>query len=101
MHYVEMDDLLNCVIARHFFGKKRNNRRGKNQNTLELMLDRLYPQQKLDIVKTFVTVPSHISTHIMALNGIRNCFAHRYDLAESPNRRDFTKASSMFLQRKA
>jgi hypothetical protein len=35
-------------------------------------------------VKTFITVPSHISSHVMALNGIRNSFAHRYDLARVP-----------------
>ncbi len=84
MHYVELDDLLNRVITRHFFGRRRHRRRGINQNTLELMLDKLYPQQKLDIVKTFITVPNHVNSHVMALNDIRNSFAHTYNLAKLP-----------------
>ncbi len=56
------------------------------------MLDKLYPQQKLDIVKTFMEVPRDISSHVMALNDLRNSFPHRYDLARIPKSKRLYKA---------
>jgi hypothetical protein len=84
IRYVELDDLLNRIITQHFFGKGRVGRRGKKHSTLETMLDKLYPQQKLDVIKTFMEVPRDISSHVMALNDLRNSFAHRYNLAKIP-----------------
>ncbi len=48
------------------------------------MLDRLYPQQKLDVIKRFKEVPRDIINHIMALNMLRNSFAHHLHLSELP-----------------
>ena len=81
--YVEVDDLLNRAIVKHFF-PKRAARRGKKYATLQAMLDKIYPQQKLDIIKLFRDVPKDISSHIMALNDLRNSFAHRFDLSRVP-----------------
>lgn len=82
--YVELDGVLNRIITRHFFGKRRAGRQSKKHGILETMLDKLYPQQKLDIIKTFMDVPREISSHVMALNDLRNSFAHRDDLARIP-----------------
>lgn len=81
--YVEVDDLLNRTILRHFFGT-RAARRSKRYSALQAMLDKMYPQQKLDTVKVFRDVPREISGHIMALNDLRNSFAHRFDLGRVP-----------------
>jgi hypothetical protein len=84
MEYVEIDDVLNRAIAKHFFkGLKRPNH-SKRFGTLQEMLDRLYPQQKLDVIKSFKEVPRDITNHIMALNMLRNSFAHHFHLLELP-----------------
>ena len=56
------------------------------------MLDRLYPQQKLDILKLSRDVPTQVSNHIMALNTLRNTFAHRFHLADVPRSRRLYKS---------
>lgn len=81
MEYVEIDDLLNRAIVKHFF-RARSQRRGKRYATLQSMLGRLYPQQKLDTIKTFKQVPRDLCGHIMALNDLRNSFAHKFDLSQ-------------------
>jgi hypothetical protein len=83
MRYVEIDDLLNREIVKHFF-RARTERRGKRYATLQSMLGKLYPQQKLDTIKTFKQVPRDISGHIMALNDLRNSFAHKFHLSQIP-----------------
>lgn len=81
MRYVEVDDLLNRAIVKHFF-KAATARRGKRYATLQSMLGKLYPQQKLDTIKAFKEVPRDISGHIMALNDLRNSFAHKFHLSQ-------------------
>ncbi len=83
MRYVEVDDLLNRAIVKHFF-RAKTARRGKRYATLQSMLGKLYPQQKLDTIKTFKEVPRDISGHIMALNDLRNSFAHKFHLSQIP-----------------
>src|SRR6266581_4449991 len=86
VEYVEIDDVLNRAILKYIFRKER---RSKRVNTLETMLDRLYPQQKLDIVRAFMSVPNPICSHVMALNTLRNTFAHRFHLAGLPRSKRF------------
>ena len=83
MEYVEVDDVLNQTIRMQFFGKGRH-RKGKKYAAVQRMLERIYLQQKLDIVRGFKEVPRDISNHIMALNDIRNILAHRFDLRVLP-----------------
>ncbi len=83
MSYVEVDDLLNREIVKHFF-RTKNERRGKRYATLQSMLGKLYPQQKLDAIKTFKQVPRDIFGHIMALNDLRNSLAHNFRLEPIP-----------------
>ena len=83
IRYVEIDDLLNRTIGKHFF-KTRSARRSKRYLTVQAMLDKMYPQQKLDTIKVFRQVPRDISGHIMALNDLRNSFAHKFDLSRVP-----------------
>ena len=84
VQYVELDDVLNRTIFQHVFGKRTSRRKGKRRATVQAMLDHLYPQQKLDIVRSFKEVPRSISSSIMALNTLRNSLAHRFDLASVP-----------------
>ncbi len=86
MQYVQIDDVLNRTIVKHFFGT-RAARRSKKRATLEAMLDKLYPQQKLDTIRAFKDVPRDVSGHIMSLNDLRNSFAHRFDLSRVPRSR--------------
>ncbi len=89
--YVEVDDLLNRVIMEVLLGKARRRRSDRRFSTLNAMLDRLYPQQKIDILRSHHKVPDEICRHVMALNTIRNNFAHRYHLAEIPKSRRLYK----------
>lgn len=82
IQYVELDDVLNRLIVKHLFGKKAFRRGNKRVAGIQAMLDRIYPLQKLDIVKTFQNVPDRISNHVMTLNTLRNSFAHRFDLTK-------------------
>ncbi|HJR12675.1 MAG TPA: hypothetical protein VJ833_02105 [Rhodanobacteraceae bacterium] len=84
VQYVELDNVLNHTIFRHVFGKRRSRKRSKQTATLQAMLDHLYPQQKLDIVRSFKEVPKAIASSILALNTLRNSLAHRFDLASVP-----------------
>ena len=84
VQYVELDHVLNRTILVHVFGKRMSRRNGKRRVTVQSMLDHLYPQQKLDIVRGFKEVPRSISSSIMALNTLRNGLAHRFDLASIP-----------------
>jgi hypothetical protein len=81
MEYVNLDDVLNRTIITHVFGKKKAIRKSKKYRTFQIILAKIYPKQKLDIIKTFMDVPKYISSHIMALNDARNNFAHRFDIA--------------------
>ncbi len=83
IEYVEVDDMLNRTIVKHFFGR-RAARRNKKYAALEAMLDKMYPQRKLDTIKVIKEVPRDISSHIMALNDLRNSFAHRFNLSRVP-----------------
>jgi hypothetical protein len=84
MEYVEIDDVLNRTIGKHFLRGLKRPTRSKRLIALREMLDRLYPQQKLDVIKSFKEVPGNIANHIMALNTLRNTFAHRFHLSRIP-----------------
>lgn len=84
VRYVELDDVLNRTILKSLFDKGPLRRRSKKVTATQAMLDHLYPQQKLDIVKTLRDVPKRISSHVMALNTLRNSLAHRFDLTQIP-----------------
>ncbi len=98
MRYVELDDLLNHTILKHLL--KRGSRTNNKRRTVIAMLDRLYPIQKIDIVKTFLKVPATICDHIMALNTIRNSFAHRFDLKEIPKSKRLYKGKHDLFTKK-
>ncbi len=81
--YVEVDDMLNRTIVKYFF-RTGAARRSKKYAALQAILDKIYPQQKLDTIKVFKDVPREVSSHIMALNDLRNSFAHKFDLSRVP-----------------
>ncbi len=86
IRYVELDDVLNRAILKHFF-RTRAARRSKKYATLQNLLDKLYSQQKLDTIKALKEVPHDVSSHVMALNDLRNSFAHKFDLSRVPRAR--------------
>ena len=48
------------------------------------MLDRIFPVQKIAIIKSFRSIPKEIPGYIGALNTVRNAFAHRFPLYKVP-----------------
>jgi hypothetical protein len=81
--YIELDDILNHTILVRMVGKRRVKQRAKRK-ILQEMLDRMYPLQKIDVIRAFRKVPADIYNAIAALNTLRNSFAHRFDLAAIP-----------------
>ena len=81
--YVELDDVLDHAILHRLFGSKRAKQYARRK-TVQEMLDRMYPQQKIDIIRTFRDVPPHVYSGISALNTLRNSLAHRFNLAAVP-----------------
>jgi hypothetical protein len=79
--YVEVDDVLNRAILRKIVGTQ--GKRG-SRKVIEAMLDRIYPVQKVEIIKSFRSVPKEIAGCIGALNTIRNALAHRFPLRKVP-----------------
>jgi hypothetical protein len=80
--YVEVDDVMNRAIL----GKVVHRKRAKlpSVKVIEAMLDRIYPLQKLKMIRSFRDVPKAITRHIAALNTVRNVFAHRFPLQNVP-----------------
>ncbi len=80
--YVEIDDVLNRTILRKVADRKQAKRRSRE--IVEAMLDRIYPLQKLKMIKSFQDVPKAITKHVAALNTVRNAFAHRFPVHNVP-----------------
>jgi hypothetical protein len=98
--YVELDATLNRVILRHLLGKGTSTRRSRKSKTANVILDRLYLQQKLEIVSTFKTISRCVYSSVLALNTIRNNFAHRFDLTEIPKTRRLYKGKHNVFTKK-
>jgi hypothetical protein len=98
--YVELDATLNRVILKHLLGKGSSARRSRKSKTLSVILDRLYLQQKLEIVNTFKTIPGSVYNSALGLNTIRNNFAHRFDLNEIPRTRRLYKGKHNVFTKK-
>jgi hypothetical protein len=79
--YVEIDDMLGRIIDRYLSLPTRSWRK---QRIVSAMLDKPYPQQKLDIIRTYRTVPRSIANHLLAMNDLRNTLTHRFDLSRVP-----------------
>ena len=90
--YLEADFLLDKAILNNLFGIAPTREKRKAQRVAQEMLDRLYPQQKMDIIRNVRNVPDDIVSHVMALNTVRNSFAHRYLLTNVPKTKRFYKA---------
>ncbi len=85
--YTLIDELLNHEVLKHFFGsgdRLRRARRTKRFRTLQIMLQQVFLLQKLALVENFRVVPREISSHIRALNDLRNGVAHSFSLDGLP-----------------
>jgi hypothetical protein len=89
--YVQLDEVLNNTILRRIFGEGLFKQNAKRK-TVQEMLDRIYPQQKIDIIRTFRKVPPNVYSNVMALNTLRNSFAHRFNLGAVPKSKRLYKA---------
>jgi hypothetical protein len=89
--YVEVDDLLNRVILRRVATTRKQAKQRSPGKIVQAMLDRIYPLQKLEIIRSFQDVPKAIRGHIAALNTVRNTLAHRFPLNNVPRSRRLYK----------
>src|SRR5437868_5966006 len=68
--YVEVDDVLNRAILRKVVGTHKQGKQ-RSRKVVEAMLDRIYPIQKIEIIKSFRSIPKEIAKYIGALNTVR------------------------------
>jgi hypothetical protein len=99
--YVELADVLNRAILNGVFPNRAGQRTTKRQRVVQEMLDRLYPQQKLEVLRSFRDIPKKIASRVMALNTVRNSLAHRFILADLPKSKRLYKANTTCSQRPA
>jgi hypothetical protein len=85
--YTMTDLILDMALLDHVFGKNRSRsslRRSKRYKTVQSMLRKLYPRQKLQLLRTFKNVPKPICRSIGAMNELRNGLAHSFFLKDIP-----------------
>ena len=70
--YTWIDSILDNVLSDRIAGTRKGGIGPKRRKTLESMLNRLYPLQKLTIIRTFKKVPKKITSSIGAIDEIRN-----------------------------
>jgi hypothetical protein len=100
--YTMIDMELNFVLAHHFFGTGKKftaARRTKRYKTLELVLQEIYPIQKLSIVRSFKNVPKTIVSKIAAINDLRNGLAHTFDLTNLKATKRTYKGHNIFTRK--
>jgi hypothetical protein len=101
LQYVLMDEQLNSIICWHFFGKKRRfqqlwkTQRFKAFNYF--VLEKLYLQQKLDLVRYVDDIPKWVAADLSALNDLRNAIAHSF-FPENRRRKPQWKGQSVFTK---
>lgn len=74
--YVFIDEMLNVIII-NSFGKNKFSQK-KNRVFKENILEKIYLIQKIEIVKSFIKIPSNIEKTIFDLNSLRNGLAHTF-----------------------
>jgi uncharacterized protein YutE (UPF0331/DUF86 family) len=100
MEYVTVDDALTRIIMRHLFAGVKKSQKKAQRRTASDLLDRLYPLDKINIVKSFREVPKTISSAIMAMNTLRNSFVHRFSIADLPKSKRLYKGKHDVYEKK-
>jgi hypothetical protein len=81
LKYTLMDEFLTNVVCRYFFGPRPfpqlwRTRRFRNFNYF--IIEKMYLQQKLDLVKAAHDIPRKVSSDLMQLNDLRNGLVHSF-----------------------
>jgi hypothetical protein len=94
--YTWIDSILDNVLTDRIVGTQKNGIGPRRQKTLELILNRLYPLQKLSIIRTFKKVPKKITSSIGAIDELRNGLAHSFYVDSLPKHRRTYKGRNIF-----
>jgi len=76
--YVLVNEQLDVIICNYFFGKKTTWKSKKFRLFNQHVLERLTLVNKIDLLEEFLTLPHPVRSFILALNGLRNAFAHSF-----------------------
>jgi hypothetical protein len=96
MTYTWIDSILDDVLTDRIAGTRKGGIGPKRRKTLELVLNRLYPLQKLAIIRTFKKVPKKITSSIGAIDELRNGLSHSFFVDSLPKHRRTYKGRSIF-----
>ncbi len=96
--YTWIDSALDDVLFTRVEGPRRKLSPGRRRrgHTLELILRRLYPLQKLTIIRKFRKVPKEIASSIAAIDELRNGLAHDFFVSRLPKHRRTYKGKNVF-----
>ena len=94
--YTWLDSILNSVLTDRIAGTQNSSIGPNRRKTLALVLDRLYPLQKLAIIRTFKKVPKKINSSIGAIDELRNGLAHSFHVSSLPKHRRTYKGQNIF-----
>ncbi len=76
--YVLVNEQLDVIICNYFFGKKTTWKSKKFRIFNQHVLERLTLVNKIDLLEEFLSLPHPVRSFILALNGLRNAFAHSF-----------------------
>lgn len=82
LKYCLIDELLSGIICGYFFGTKRSFiqlwKTKRFQTFNYFIIEKLYLQQKLDLVKGAHDIPTWVTSEVARLNDLRNALAHSF-----------------------
>jgi hypothetical protein len=100
MGYTMLDEMLACLICKHFFKSKDFPKlwRTKRFRTFNhYVLDDMYLLKKLDFVHAVKPLPSWVQKSVRKVNGVRNAFAHSFF---PENRKEYRKTKKVLYNDK-
>jgi hypothetical protein len=96
MTYTCIDSVLDDVLADRIAGSRKGGIGQRRRNTLDMVLNRLYPLQKLSIIRTFRKIPKEIASIIGAIDELRNGLVHSFYVESLPKYRRTYKGRNIF-----
>ena len=98
LKYVLIGEFLRDIICWYFLGKRRSFEKLWKTKHFRIfkffILEKLYLQQKLDLIKNMHNIPKWVSSEIGRLNDLRNALAHSF-FPENRRRKPERKGKSI------
>jgi hypothetical protein len=98
--YLVMEEVLNIIISRYFFGKKYSMKRYMNNPIYVtfhyFVLEKLYFLQKLELFEQIYPLPKNLRSTLRTLNDVRNGIAHSLSPEKRKRNKPLWRGESVF-----